>query len=71
MDKFLLMDFLIKLFYALVTLGFIWMTARLSDKMIGLDFKTEFEKVRHDSKALGIYFAGRLIAIAIIVSSFF
>ncbi len=71
MDSFLLVDFLIKMFYAMVTLVFVWMVARLSDKMIGLNFKYEFEKVRHDSKALAIYFGMRIVAISIVVSSFF
>lgn len=71
MDNFLIMDFWLKLFYALLTLVFVWMIARLSDKQIGISFKDEFEKVKNDSKALGIYFGSRLIAISIIISSFF
>lgn len=68
---FLVTDFLIKLFYAFVTLAFLAIVARLADKLVGFNFKTEFQKVRDDAKALAIYLAGRAVAIALIVSSFF
>ncbi len=71
MENFLMMDLVIKLFYALITLGFVWGVARLSDKQIGINFKEEFSKVKEDEKALGIYFGFRLVAISIIISSFF
>ncbi len=71
MENFLMMDFVIKMFYAFLTLVFVFLVARLSDKQIGINFKEEFSKVKKDEKALGIYFGFRLVAISIIISSFF
>ena len=71
MNEFLAIDFLIKLFYALITLVMFFAVLRYRDKVIGIKFKESFKRIEKDGKALAIYFGSTSIAVAIIISSFF
>jgi multisubunit Na+/H+ antiporter MnhG subunit len=72
MESFLLMDFVIKMFYALVTLVVFWVVLRTRDKLTGvINFKDNFERVKNDSKAYANYLGLTAIAVAIIISRFF
>lgn len=71
MDTFLFIDFIIKLFYALVTLVMFFIVLRYRDRLIGIKFKEAFTEVKKDGKALSIYYGSTAIAAAIIISSFF
>lgn len=71
MDNFLLIDFLIKLFYAVITLIVFWAVLRFRDKLIKTPFSHAMERIKEDGTASAIYYAGTAIAVAIVISSFF
>lgn len=72
MENFLLMDLVIKLFYAVITLGLFWVILRFRDRLTGVtNFKNSFKGVQNDSKAYAIYLGLTAIAVAIVISGFF
>ena len=71
MENFLIMDFGIKLFYALVALVCMYIVLRGRDKLIGLDFKENFKGIKDDPQALALYLGLTGIGVAIVISSFF
>lgn len=71
MDNFLLLDFIIKMFYAVLALFVMWMVLRLRDRLTGVDFKEKFKGVADDPKAYAVYLGGTAIAVAELISTFF
>ena len=69
MDKFLLLDFIIKLSYVLVALGIMVVALRQFDKFVGVNFKESFKGVLNDSKAFALYVGLRFIGVSILISS--
>lgn len=70
METFTLWAFGLNLFYFLTTVVVGWHLLRWLDRKAGLSFTEALEKMRENPLALGVYYAGRIIALAIIGAGF-
>jgi hypothetical protein len=60
----------LNLFYCLTTIFAGWHMLRWLDRKAGLPFTEALEKMRENPLALGVYYAGRIVAFAIIGAGF-
>ncbi|MEQ8226750.1 MAG: hypothetical protein RIA64_01590 [Rhodospirillales bacterium] len=70
METFTLLAFGLNLLYFLTAVAVGWHLLRWLDRKAGLPFTEALEKMRENPLALGVYYAGRVVALAILGAGF-